>query len=159
MYNAVLSIHNVLRWLVVIAAVVTLVRMYTGWFGKKKWTPADDRVGVIFTSLLDLQLLVGLVLYFFLSPTTTSALRDFGSAMNAPLERYFAVEHSVGMVMAIVLAHVGRSLAKKVPADVNKFSRSAIWFTLAVIVLLVSIPWPFSPASRPWLRLFGLIVP
>jgi len=69
--------------------------------------------GLFFMITLDLQLLLGLVLYFVLSPFTTQALNDFGAAMrNAPL-RFFAVEHVTLMLAAVILVHVGRVLARK----------------------------------------------
>lgn len=155
MYPFVLTIHNILRWLVVITAVLALVRMWAGWLGKKKWTRADDRAGMLFTMMMDLQILVGLILFFFFSPTTLSLLGGSAS-MSSPLVRYFAAEHLTMMVLAVVLAHVGRSLSKKAADDGRKFRRAAIWFTIAVLLILAAIPWPFMPIARPWLRLGGI---
>ncbi len=155
MYVFVLSLHNILRWLVVLSAILVLVRAYSGWFGKKRWIPSDNRAGAIFTMLLDIQLLVGLILYFFLSPTTMGALSNFGAAMKAPLVRFFAVEHLLMMVVALVIAHLGRALAKKATSDPAKHRAAAIWFTLTVLLILASIPWPFLAAGRPWFRLGG----
>jgi hypothetical protein len=93
-------------------------------------------------------------LYFFLSPITRAALQNFGGAMsNAPV-RYFAVEHILLMLIAAALAHVGRSRSRKAEADLAKHRNAAIWFGLAVIVLLAAIPWPFLAVGRPWIRLF-----
>jgi len=153
MYPVFLTIHNLLRWVVLFFAIVALVRAYSGWFNKKRWLVSDNRAGAIFTMLLDIQFLVGLILYVFLSPTTTAALRDFGSAMQGALTRFFAVEHVLLMVLALVAAHVGRTLAKKADTDVKKHRRAAIWFTIAVLLILASIPWPFLPAGRPLFRL------
>ena len=67
----------------------------------------DERICRIFVGLLDLQMLVGLLLYFVLSPITKAALSDFGGAMSEPSMRFWAVEHVFGMVVGIALAHVG----------------------------------------------------
>jgi hypothetical protein len=56
---------------------------------------------------MDVQLLIGFLLYLFFSPMTTGALRDFGSAMGNSVLRFYAVEHLFGMVVAVIIAHVG----------------------------------------------------
>lgn len=158
MYPFLLTLHNILRWLIVITAVVALVRMYSGWLGKKAWTKADDRAGLWFTMMLDIQLLVGLLLYFVFSPTTLSFLSGQAGMSNG-LVRYFAVEHLLMMLIAVVVAHVGRSMSKKATTDAGKFKRGAIWFSIAVLLILAAIPWPFMPVSRPWFRIGNIALP
>lgn len=154
MFTFVLTLHNIFRWVVVITAVLALVRMYSGMSGRKVWTAADDRAGMLFTMMLDIQILSGIILYFFLSPTTKAFLSGQAGMGNA-LARYFAVEHVLMMVIAAVVAHMGRSLLKKARTDQGKFRRGALYFTIAVLLILFAIPWPFLPTGRPWLRLFG----
>ena len=156
MYSAFLTIHNLLRWVVVIAGLVAVIRAIAGLTGSRTWKRADDRAGLIYTVAFDLQVLVGLILYFALSPITTRALGDFAAAMANGLMRYFAVEHSLLMLVALALAHVGRSLARRAVDDRAKFRRAAIGFTLSFLVLLAAIPWPFLEPGRPLFRLFGL---
>ncbi len=155
MYPIFLTLHSIVRWLVVISAVLVLARMYGGLFSRRSWTAADDRAGMIFTMLLDLQALLGIILYVFLSPTTTAFLAG-QTGMSNSLARYFGVEHVFMMVIALVVAHVGRSLAKKGATNAWKFRRGAIFFTVSVLLILFAIPWPFLPAGRPWLRLGNL---
>src|SRR4051794_29596261 len=108
MYAAALILHSWFRWAVILAGLVAFVRAASGASGTKAWTPADDRAGFWFTIALDVQVLIGLALYLFLSPLTTQAMRDFGGAMKDPLLRFWAVEHGFGMVVGVALAHVGR---------------------------------------------------
>ena len=68
MYPLILTIHSIVRWLIIIAAVVLLVRSFSGWLRKRKYAPSDDRAAMTFTMLLDIQALLGLILYFFLAP-------------------------------------------------------------------------------------------
>ena len=153
MYEVFLSLHNILRWVVLIVAVLALIRMYFGgWMGRKAYSKADDRVSLLFTIMLDLQLLVGIILYVFLSPTTLALLTGTGS-MSAPLTRYFGAEHAAMMLLAVIVAHVGRAQSKKAADARGKFRRAAIWYTVALVLLLAGIPWPFLPTARPWLRL------
>ena len=156
-YTLLLTLHNITRWLLIIAAVIALYSAFSGWLGKKAWTKQDDRAGMMFTSLFDLQVLFGLILYFFVSPITTAALRNFGAAMSNSSMRFFAVEHFVMMLIAMGLAHVGRAQSRKAGTDSAKFKRAAIWFTVSVVLLLASIPWPFMAAARPWLLLGGFM--
>jgi hypothetical protein len=144
MYSFVLTLHNILRWLVLIIGLFAIIRAFIGWFGNKEWQDLDDRLGLGFTSSLDLQVLLGLLLYFFFSPITSTAFSDFGAAMSDSNVRFFLVEHGVMMLIAIILAHIGRSRAKKQETDIGKYKNTAIFFGLAMIVILISIPW-FRP--------------
>ena len=105
---------------------------------------------MLFTSLLDLQLLIGLVLYFT-SPFMQPILQNFGQAMGNSSQRFFAVEHVFAMIAAIVVAHIGRSLSKKAAGDAARHKRAAIGFTVALVLILAAIPW-----SRPLLQFFGV---
>lgn len=151
LYSILLPIHSIVRWLLVIAVVVAVARAFMGWFGKKSFTALDNKIGLAFTSLMDLQLLIGLILYV-ISPILQTAFQNFGGAMGNTQMRFFAVEHILMMVIAVVLAHVGRALSKKASTDLLKHRRAAIWYGLALLVMLLAIPWPFSPVSRPWIR-------
>ena len=141
LYAIFLILHSWLRWAVLGAGIAALVRGGS----------ADGSAGKWYTILLDTQMLLGLLLYFALSPLTSAALGDFGAAMRTPQLRYFAVEHVVGMLIAITLAHVGRSRVKKAPTA-RKARTAAIFYGLSVIALLASIPWPGMPAGRPLFR-------
>ena len=152
MYPIVLTLHSIVRWAVVILGVIAVVRAFIGWFGGRQWQQLDDRLGLGFTTVLDINLLLGLLLYFFLSPITTGAFKDFGAAMGNSSVRFFAVEHIFIMIVAVVLAHIGRSRAKKATDDRSKFKRTAIFFGLAMLAVMAAIPWPFlaSGAGRGW---------
>jgi len=147
MYPFVLAVHNVIRWVVLIAGILAAVRALIGWLGKKEWTKQDRLFGVIFTSSVDIQLLLGILLYFVFSPITKGAFGDFGAAMGVKDIRFFAIEHVFYMILALVFAHLGSFLPKKVDDAVSKHKRAAIWFSLAVLIILAGIPWwrPFIP--------------
>src|SRR5688572_33169251 len=102
MYPTVLLLHSWLRWAVVLLGLVATLRAIGGAMGGRSWRPVDEKLNRIFVGVLDLQMLVGLVLYFLLSPITKAALSDFGAAMGQSATRYWAVEHWIGMVVGIV---------------------------------------------------------
>ena len=141
MYIGFLHLHDTLRWLLLLSLVTTLVKYLIGWLGNQPWKKTDNLMGIIFTSLMDLQLLVGLVLYFFLSPITKFAFSDFGAAMKDTELRFYAVEHFLMMLIAVVLVHIGRAKSKKASTDAAKFKVATIFFGLAFVVMLVAIPW------------------
>ena len=147
MYPFILGAHNIFRWVVLIAGFLAVIRALIGWLGKKEWTKQDRLFGLVFTSAVDIQLLLGVLLYFVLSPITKGAISDFGSAMGIKDIRFFAVEHVFYMVVALVFAHLGSALPKRVDDAASKHKRAGIWFTLAVLIILAGIPWwrPFFP--------------
>jgi hypothetical protein len=152
MYGLVLILHSLIRWLVLLAGIVTVVRAITGFRTGRPWTLADDRAGARFMMAFDLQMLLGLLLYFLLSPITRAAMQDFGGAMANSTLRFWAVEHTFGMLVAMVLIHVGRTRVRRVSNDTRKHKLAAIFFTLALLTILASIPWPGTVAGRPLLR-------
>jgi len=141
MYNGFLHVHDTLRWLLLVILVITLVKYLAGWLGNQPWKKTDNILGIIFTSLMDLQLLTGLILYFFLSPVTKLALSDFGAAMKNADLRFYAVEHFSMMLIAVVLVHIGRAKSKKIKFDRKKFKTAFIFFFVAFIIILAAIPW------------------
>lgn len=141
LYSGFLHLHDGLRWLLLLAFLITVIKYMAGWLGDHAWKKVDNILGIVLTSLMDLQLLTGLVLYFFLSPVTKVAFSDFGGAMKNPDLRFYAVEHLTMMLVAIVLVHVGRAKSKKAVFDRSKFKLGAIFFLIALVVLLAGIPW------------------
>lgn len=140
-YEIVLSLHSIVRWLVLFAGILAAIKAIIGWIGNRPWQSLDNQLGLLFTISLDIQVLLGLILYFVLSPRTTNAFSNFGDAMGDATARFFLVEHSLMMIVALVLAHIGRSQSKKASPDVNKHKRAAIFFTLALVLTLIAIPW------------------
>lgn len=141
MYPIVLAAHNIIRWIVLILGVIVVVRALIGWFGKREWTDTDRKLGVYFTSAIDVQLLLGLLLFLFLSPITQEMFRNFSQAMSNPGMRFFGLEHTVSMVLAVVFAHLGSLFSKRASESAAKFRTASIWYGLALIVILLGMPW------------------
>jgi hypothetical protein len=153
MYPLLLTLHSWLRWVVLLLGLLAVVRAMAG-RGGRPWSHGDDAIGKWFVATLDTQFLIGLLLYVWLSPITRAALADFGAAMRNGGLRFFAVEHLVGMVIAIALAHVGRVKIRAATDDRRRHSIAAVYFGIALLVLLASIPWPGMAAGRPLIRGF-----
>lgn len=146
LYSALLAIHNVLRWLVLIAAVAAIVGTWHGVFKKREWTKGDRLRTVGFVAGMHLQLLLGLLLYAN-SPIVRAAFSDPGAAMGERQLRFFFVEHIFLMIVAVVVVQLGSILARKAQEDFQKHKRAAICFTLGLILILAGTPWfrPFIP--------------
>lgn len=150
MYTLVLALHSWVRWAVIISGLLATAST----FMSRPSGQADpaDKYGLIFMITLDLQMLLGLLLYFALSPTTAAIMNDFGAAMKDPVARFWAVEHASMMVVAVILAHVGRVLARKARTPASKRTRLMVCFTLSTLLILGGTPWPGMTAGRPLFR-------
>jgi hypothetical protein len=151
-FDVVLVIHSVLRWVVVLGGLWAVVRAVGGLRAGRTWNASDDRAGLIFTVGLDVQLLLGLLLYAVLSPITTGAFGDMGEAMRNGYVRFWVVEHLTVALVAIALAHVGRVRVRRA-APAAKHRQALVFFGLALAAALVAVPWPFLSYGRPWLPL------
>lgn len=145
MYTGLLHTHNLFRWLVLIVAVIAIEFALVGLFGKRKWRKADNVLGMLLTIFVDIQLVVGMVLYLFVSPLTKAAFANFGAAMKNADLRFYAVEHILLMIIALVVIHIGRYKSKKASTAIRKHRAAAIFYSIGLIIILLGIPW-----SRPW---------
>ena len=141
MHQFALFVHSWIRWLILLMSIIVIIRSFIGWRQNLKYKKSDNTLSVILVSLFDVQLLLGLLLYFVLSPITAAALMDFGSAMHNPELRFWGVEHAFVMILAIVVAHLGRSFAKKTQDHKIKFRVQGVYFLLAFILVISRIPW------------------
>ena len=146
--------HSLLRWIVILACLWALLRVWSGFLAHSEWTKKDQMAGLFFTSFLNLQLILGLVLYG-ISPITRSAMANFAAAMKDSTLRFFAVEHLSGMLLAVVIAQVGYSISKRAGTDRGRFLKAAIAYSIAAVLILASVPWPFMKYGRALFPSFG----
>ena len=154
LYTLTLATHNIMRWVVLLLAIYALYRVYAGLFGKKEWSDADRKALSFYAIGMDVQLLLGLLLYFVLGNWFNMMTSGMGNVMSNSSLRFFAVEHFSVMLIAVILAHVASIMAKRGSTDRAKFRNGAIFLTLSVLAVLVAIPW----ASRPLLPVFASIM-
>lgn len=153
MFELFLSLHSILRWVMLVLLLLTIFRAYNG-YAKKGIFSGSDRKAALFTMIsFDIQLVLGLLLYFIFSPTVKLAISDFGSAMKDANLRFWAVEHLAMMLLAWAMIHIGWVMIKKEKTDSGKHKKMLIFYLIAFLLLMVAIPWPISSHARPWLRL------
>lgn len=138
MYTGILDLHNVVRWAVVLLGVVAIIAALTS----SRWTPQQASLGRWLTIVVDVQVLIGIVLYI-VSPLVTGAFQDFGAAMGDSTLRFFAVEHGLIMIVAAALIHIGVSRGRK--SDNPR--QALIFYLLGFAAIAYAIPWdrPLAP--------------
>jgi hypothetical protein len=146
-YAPVLFLHSWGRWIALVAAVGTVLAAI------RRRDGAAERWGLIAMTALDVQMLLGLLLYFLVSPNMQEILAHFGDAMKDSASRFWAVEHITPMFAAVISAHVGRVLARNAKTPGAKRSRLLVAFGVAIVLMIVGMPWPGRPGGRPLFRM------
>lgn len=149
-HEVVRDLHNLMRWLILLAAANALFVNYRGWITKRPWTTSTRTAGLLFSTLLHVQILVAIALYTT-SPLTQTAWADIGLAMANRDQRFFSIEHPTQMLLAIGLATFGSLRAKRADSDTAKFKQAALYYSVSVLLILTVIPWPFLSHQRPWM--------
>lgn len=152
MYQGMLHLHSVLRWVILI---LLLIAVYKSIAGKNKpFTSGHRRTGLFLMITADIMLLVG-IYQWIAGPMGLKSIQLNGMSvvMKNSVLRFFAVEHLVGMLIAIILIHIGYSYSKKDIPDSVKHKRAFLFYGLALLIILIFIPWPFREVGggRTWL--------
>ncbi len=154
MYSSLLVLHSLFRWLVLASLLFAIYRAYRGWFGEKDFSHFDNIVRHWTATIAHIQLIIALALYF-VSPLISYFMSNFSEALSQREARFFTMEHSVSMLAAITVITVGSMIAKRKPSPAEKFKAMALWYSAALCIILIVIPWSFSPmVSRPDFRWF-----
>ncbi len=150
MYNGLLHTHNLLRWIILVLLLVAVYRHLTA--GARTFNATDKKVGLFLMIFADITLLVGLY-QWFMGSLGLKMIQSAGmsAVMKDRVSRFWAIEHTIGILIAIVLIHIGYSYAKKILPDATRHKRSLLFYGLALLIILISIPWPFREGiGRPW---------
>jgi ribose/xylose/arabinose/galactoside ABC-type transport system permease subunit len=141
-YSFFLHLHSVIRWVVLLLLLVAIFNSLVA--GTRPFIRSDARTGSILVGFSDLMLLIGLVLWYFNARGfQVFKTESFDAVMHDAPTRFFAFEHPVGMLIAIILLHIGKAQGKKAISDRAKHRRTLIFYVLALLIILISIPWPF----------------
>ena len=151
MYAGSVHLHNVLRWVILILLLLNVYRHATA--SAQPYGEKDRKLGLFLMIASHIMLLLGLFQYFAggvgLKVITNVGM---GETMKNAATRYWAVEHGIGMILAIVLVTLGYGVRKKQFNDFVKHRRALILYTIALIIILASMPWPWREGvGRPWL--------
>jgi hypothetical protein len=152
LYNILLHTHSVGRWVVLLLLVFAILNSLIA--GKRPYIRTDNRLGLLLTISADLMLLIGIALWFMSPNWGLNQIQQVGMSgvMKNPVLRFYTIEHTVGMLIAVVLIHIGKAQGRKAISDRAKHRRTMIFYVLALLIILASIPWPFREigAGRGW---------
>ena len=151
MQTGLIHLHNFLRWVILILLVISILKAYSGWQGRKVFSPGDKKIWLFTMISAHTTLLLGLYqvalgrygIFSTTLPADTSVMKD-------KFFRFFWVEHPAGMILAIILITLGYGMSKKSVSDEVKYKKAFYYFLIALIVILATIPWPFREiVGRP----------
>ena len=140
MYSLLLTLHDDLRWLVLLSALVAVVAALSGLLGGRSFRPLGRVTGVVFISVMDLQFLLGLILCF-LSPWVAQFWSSPAAGMKVQEARVFGMEPLVIMIAALAWAHSGAARSKRASEDRKAYRTALVWFSLSLLLILAGIPW------------------
>ncbi len=151
MYNGLLHLHSVLRWVILLLLLIALYKNFAD--RNKAFTVVHKRIGLFLLIAADITLLLGLYQWFTGDWGLKSIQRNgMKAVMKNDVLRFFAIEHLIGMMAAIALIHIGYAYSKKNVTDAKKH-KTILWlYGLALLIILLFIPWPFraAGAGRHW---------
>lgn len=154
MYPHLLATHSWLRWLVLLSILYAIFTAWQGMRSGRSYSKSDNLARVLAASFSHLQLLIGFGLYF-VSPIVKIFFADTSKALQNGQLFFFGILHLILMLIAIIILTIGSSLSKKAETNQKKFHTIIIYFSIALLIILLAVPWPFSPlAGRPWVRSF-----
>lgn len=134
MYTGLFHTHSSLRYLILIALVVVIVKALLGLINKQPYGKVDNRLGLYLFIFTHTQLLIGLILYF------VSPFVKFGTeTMSDKTTRYWTVEHITAMIIAVVLITLARTTSKRMADDSAKHRRMLIFNALALVIIVGTI--------------------
>ncbi len=134
------DVHSYWAYLVLAILIFTVVNAIIGLTQKKEFKDKDLRLGLFTLIVSHIQLLIGLA-WYFMSPWYKALKADAGAVMGEKTTRLLAVEHPIIMVLAIVLITIGWSKHKKKTTDTAKYKTFAIFYGIALLLILSRIPW------------------
>ena len=135
MYPGFLLAHSIVRYLLLILLITLIIRSLLGWVQKSSYSPLDNKISLWTLIVTHTQFLIGLVLYFFISPN----VQFTGSAMSDTLIRYWTVEHIIMMIIAVALITAARSSSKKLTDGPARHRRLFILNSISLLVMLAAI--------------------
>ena len=151
METGLLHLHNLLRWIILILLLLSIYKAYVGWKNKKVFSNSDRKTWLFTLIVAHITLLVGLYQWLWGRYGMLKIPSPEGGIMKSKFYRFFWVEHPTFMILAIIMITLGYGMAKKPLPDEVKYRRALWLFIVALLFILVAVPWPFrQDIGRPW---------
>ena len=107
-YKATLHLHTLTWWIILFTGLRAIFRSWRGHLGQAAWTRHERLAGLVFSSVLATQLLIGLALYFQ-SPVVRPLFAGGATGPERLAATFFGLIHPLAMFTAVVLGQVGYS--------------------------------------------------
>jgi cytochrome b561 len=146
MYRELIFLHGIVRWLVLILLLVSILAAWQGLQRKRPFTKAVNALRHWTATAGHIQLMIGIMVYVK-SPVVKMY---FASAKSEKSSEgiFFSILHIAIMLCAIAVLTVGSAMAKRKTDDRDKYGTMLLWFLMALLLIFLAIPWPFSPLSK-----------
>ncbi|WP_179010127.1 hypothetical protein [Winogradskyella forsetii] len=142
MMEIVQFIHSKWAYLVLLVLILATFNALIKFFGDKEFDAKDFRISLFALITMHIQLLIGIVLFFMKDYfSTIEQVGGMGEVMKNSALRNLIIEHPLTMIVAVALVTIGYSKHKKKLTSKPKFKLLAIFYTLALILVLAKIPW------------------
>lgn len=125
MTKIIFAAHSGWRWIALLAIVVAIGYGLWGWLSNQPWNQTGRKIAMFATISLDIQLLLGLVLYVL------------EKGWNMPTGVRF--EHPTFMILALVAVHVMSVRIKRGRGDQTRYRLLALGTLLALVLIVVGI--------------------
>lgn len=126
MMTVLLEAHSGWRYLVILVLTVAVIRALWGWLRQSEWGSLDNRLGIAMPIVIDIQLLLGIVLWI---------IQQQWRGSNA----LAAWEHPVTMFLIAAVTHITWSRVKKQQSSAAKFRTAAIGYVVAGLLLALGV--------------------
>lgn len=149
--NLLLFLHSWLRWIILILLLVGIFNSLSKM--QQPLSSVAKKMNLWLMIAAHITLIIGLYQYFF-GPKGFIFFKTEGvaSVMKNPALRFWAVEHITGMIIAIILITITRGIAKKSTEPAKKNKKLLLFYILALVIILASIPWPGRFGDVPLFR-------
>lgn len=153
-YSFALLLHNLLRYGIILIALVAIIQSLNAYFKTLPYENKHNKLAVILIAFVHSQLLLGIILYGFLSPITQAGFADIKSTMADASIRFWVVEHISIMILAVALFQIGKIKIKKAAENQKKHQLTFSFFIPALLLVFLMTPWPFL-SSLPYFSNFS----
>ena len=134
-------VHSFWAYLVLALLIVSVITAIIGFFQNKHFTQKNLRIFLFTLIVGHIQLILGLMAYYFSAYYDTMRTIGMGEVMKMKEARLMLVEHPLMMIIAVVLITMGWSLHKKKSSEKAKFKTIAIFYGISLLLVLSRIPW------------------
>lgn len=136
-YPAFFTFHIIFSIIFFSVAIFISVYSYRGWIKKREYARFENILRKTFLTLLCTDLVLGVVLYFFLQkPYDTITAQE---AMRYSALRFWAIQHFSNMVFVVIISMIGNIFIIKTKLPAKKHKYAFFYFGISTLIILVSV--------------------